>query len=582
MKRLLSCLLCASLLLSCCGCSLLQSLTGTVNNDPASDNAWHKPTVPGGTSTDAPETPTEASTEPIPPETTASGATIITDYSNYSPRADLPEANYTRLSPDPIPDLKAGNYGQIYPFAAEALYSSEEDGYSWLQGYYYGFVTAEGKIICDPTYIDVNTVFYYNYEVNAAQKMPLWTFSRTANVHEETYEDSSWLAGDEIYGVCAMDGSWVLPCQFVGVEGTEEGFIGTRSWNEVDFDVYDMDGNRRFGSKEIAEQITLGEYCTISYSDGVYTLYTNDKWYAVDNSGKLFLGPLYSLGSFSGGLAPASENGMYYGYVDKSGSWALQPFYDGAGSFQGDYAVVTTGRGPAVIDRSGNYTLMTDGDGYLSLVGDGYVTFSPYDGNERLYDAATGELLLDADEQEYFYPLHDSLFYSYIYDSDNDESSVRIFNLDSGAQVTIKGATYVLDPRMAEFSYSRDSTLYYEGEPCIAVHLWRYDESLPYGGASSYVLLDDELNQIEKLEDTDLGSYTDLVTGQNYLYIGPSGSGVYRYYRPDGSLLGRYRDNIHLQFLNGYTQVTDERCARLLDPNGRELFCYPLLGALND
>ncbi len=584
MKRLLSCLLCAALLLSLSSCALVQSLTGQASQDPADSAGWHKPTVPGGSrpdnEPDNPDQPSEAPTEPIPMETTASGAGIITDYSGYGPRPSLPEANYTRLRDEPIPDLEPGNYGPIFPFAAESLYSNSEDGYSWQSGRYYGFVTADGKIVCDPTYIDTSAVFYYNYEVSETAILPLWTFMRTANIREEHYEEDSWLTADGLYGVAAIDGSWVLPCQFLTVQGTTEGFIGIRSWDHPDFDVYDLDGNRLFGTQELSELFDLGDNCYISFSEGIYVVCADERYYAVDHNGALLFGPMNYLGGFSGGIAPASENGMYFGYVDQSGSWALQPFYDGAEAFRGDYAIVTTGRGPAIIDRMGNYTLSTDGDGYLSWAGTGYASFNPYDGNERIYNARTGELLMEAAPDEYIYYLHGTIFYSNTYI--DDRNLITLYDLDSGKSVTIEDANYVLDPRMFEFNYGSDSVLYYNGIPCIGVHIWKYDESLPNYGVSSYAFYDDALNLIDRLENTEVGTLSDLITGENHLYLGPSGSATYDYYLSDGTVLGKYGYNTTLRFLNGYAQVTDDFSAKLYDPSGKEVFCLPLLSMMDD
>ena len=84
------------------------------------------------------------------------------------------------------------------------------------------------------------------------------------------------------------------------------------------------------------------------------------------------------------------------------------------------------------------------------------------------------------------------------------------------------------------------------------------------------------------IKDTEVDSVTDLISGENYLYLGPSGSHVYRCYRSDGSLLGRFSDNSYPHIMNGYMQITDDFCARLYDPSGKEIFCYPLLDMLND
>ena len=139
-------------------------------DDPAPDK-------PDG---DDPESrPNRAPDKPESPETptvTAGGVAVHTDYSAYTPYA-APEPVYTRLTPEHIADLKASDdYGAIYPFMGERLYSPS----GWGNGGYFGFFDDSGRIVADPTYSSV--IQMCSYTGRSMEYKPYWLLSRTCNV----------------------------------------------------------------------------------------------------------------------------------------------------------------------------------------------------------------------------------------------------------------------------------------------------------------------------------------------------------------------------------------------------------------
>jgi hypothetical protein len=126
--------------------------------------------------------------------------------------------------------------------------------------------------ICDPTYTELRPMYFYDYNTNKRYSQPFWVMGRATNVHEVQDGEYSWLDGDLVYGVASLDGSVVLPLQFCYVEPLTVGFAGFRSWDTVDFDVYNNQGERLFGAAELADEFAGGSYVNIQYGQGYYTV----------------------------------------------------------------------------------------------------------------------------------------------------------------------------------------------------------------------------------------------------------------------------------------------------------------------
>ena len=96
--------------------------------------------------------------------------------------------------------------------------------------------------------------------------------------------------------------------------------------------------------------------------------------------------------------------------------------------------------------------------------------------------------------------------------------------------------------------------------------------------------MDFKLNKDEKLcSRTAMNLLFDEGTGESFLQRVRSYNGMSEVFRNDGSLLGRFRSTgAALRIVNGYIQYTDSSSARLYDPEGKLVFCYPLLDLLAD
>ena len=551
MKRLLSCALCALLLFSICGCTL--------------------------TPTPLPQ-PTDAEVETLTPDPTVqtpsplpSGVTVVTDYSAYAPKT-YPQANYTRLTEEPILDLAVSGRGNIYPFAAAPLYSNGEDGYAYVSGHYYGFVTEDGCIVCDPTYIDVSTVNVYDGTSARYTALPLWRFSRTANVRDEIYGDYSWPEGDTLYGVAAMDGSFVLDCEFRSIIGTKDGFIAYRDWGTTDFEVYDLNGKLLFDGSAVADLPIDGSYCGLESGGDVYLYYNGGNYYALDSQGSVLFGPMETIYSYADGLAAASLDGDNYGYIDTAGNWVIAPQYESASSFRNGRATVQDGRTAKLIDRTGKVLLSLD-NGYLSDCGDDYYFGSDNDDVERYYDRS-GNLVLEGAPGEYWGYVGGSLFYA------SNDGSMTLRDLDSGKTLELGNADYFYSIFDYDFGYVSDGLYTYNGEPCYIAVKWVYDET-DYAGYTVYTFISEDLEILGVRNDLYLYFAGDLLTGDCYQIL-ELASGVREYYRPDGTLLGAFPRGATVLIADGNVIVTDDYSAKFIDRDGVERFCLPLLSVLED
>ena len=219
MKKSISFLLCLAMILSLAGCATVQPVDGQDSvNEQTGPQASADPAA-----TDAPaEASAEAPAETVAPEETQTDRTgeVITDYSAYAPGTGGIERLYTRLSEQTITELAPGNYGEIFPFAADDMMAYSDYGaYTYSLGNYCGFVTGDGMIVCDPVYTGISRLQYWDATNEEKIVLPLWTMESTTDVKTVTEGEYSWLSGESVYAVAAQDGSFVTPMEFRSVSG---------------------------------------------------------------------------------------------------------------------------------------------------------------------------------------------------------------------------------------------------------------------------------------------------------------------------------------------------------------------------
>ena len=379
-------LLCLSLLLS--GCGLLEGLLPRETERPTE-------TVPRAT---------ETVTSPVTPGGHLSGGVWV--YDNYTPREEK-TPHYTRLREDRIGELEPGDYGLILPYAAAPRWESQTDGWSWLTGYTYGFVTKDGMIVCDAAYDSVKPLLDhyddmgYPVEYHPDEVASFWVFSRVVEVVEEHPEgtDYSWKDAVTRYGAASLDGRVVTECKYESISYCPEGFIAQRE-DRVS-EVYGRDGTLRFDTRDLPRPSADG-YCYL-LARGDFFSYTywepsedrNDT-YLLASDGRILLGPCYDLRDPAEGLVPVTEDGDRWGYQDLEGNWVIRPDYTWADSFtDGLAAVRRPDQSTAVIDPQGRTVYSSDGDESAYLT-DGIIQTSLYSdrGQTSAFYDRDGNLLL--------------------------------------------------------------------------------------------------------------------------------------------------------------------------------------------
>lgn len=356
---------------------------------PTAPETTQAPTSPGTAQTAEPtelptQAPTEAPTEPgqtepvvtespvtEPPapgysaggSPTAGGVVVYTDPSAYRPYSG-PEAKYTRLREGPLDSFEpSDDYGAVYPYAAARLFNSLEDGESWEATERYGLVDASGRILTDGIYSSVKPLTLYDYEFGNNTYLPYWVIEVVDSVQLVTEgldgEDYTYLDGDTRCGLVSMDGSFLLPMDYRMISVLGDGFLCTREWDGVSFEVYD--GSRRFLFTG-ADLLGDDDYPSVSVSVGgeglwLIELYGDERdaqcWFC-NSRGERVLGPYAEAEAFREGLACVSLDGIWYGYIDVTGAWALEPQFTDLNSFRDGRAIHTAEDSSSfVIDREG-------------------------------------------------------------------------------------------------------------------------------------------------------------------------------------------------------------------------------------
>ena len=365
---------------------------GPGSNDAPEIPPTESPDTPENLPADAGPAPAETGeTEPPGPPTVYRVVTDDSHYTPYQPPASL----YTKAESGDFSEFHPReDLGAIYPYAAKKLYSSYGNGFDFLGGYLYGFVSRDGEILTDGVYTSVRPMTIYDYSGYVQEilhQAPLWLTQRVGEVtlrHYSTeYGDYTYPEGEVLYGVAAIDGSFALPCEYRSIQLLSEGdrFVCYRSWDRPDFEIRDLQGGILLTSRDLIPgdaapdqvQVTYREglyYVELEYfnEEGVYVSGQNECWFA-DEQGKRVFGPYRAGSAFSDGVACVSEDGKTYGYIGKNGAWVIQPRYTICSDFENGRAVQSTGGSKrSVIDKSGRELFSCSG-GFLSACPCGFV-----------------------------------------------------------------------------------------------------------------------------------------------------------------------------------------------------------------
>ena len=515
------------------------------------------PAKPNG---DDPEArPNRAPDKPESPETptvTAGGVAVHTDYSAYTPYA-APEPVYTRLTPEHIADLKASDdYGAIYPFMGELLYSPS----GWGNGGYFGFFDDSGRIVADPTYSSV--IQLCSYTGRGMEYKPYWLLSRTCNVRTVQDGEYSYLDSDEFYAVASLDGSFVTDCIYRYVTTVGDNVLCMPDWRGTAFTLYAPDGSVLLTDQDISFADRIPEYGW-SFSDGGdgrIIVDLTDGYYYMDLSGELLLGPFAYADAFYHGLAAVSYDTYYYGVIALDGSTVLLPVYTSVRT-DDERGILTSDNENhlcRLYSRTGELRFEVPGD-YIDAEEFGF-SVTDWDDDSTSYLDESGGLLLKTTFDEW------SLLYRTPWLVRQDKGDLVVRSLSTGREGVIKNAS-TLSPLYYDLMAGLHSSL-----PYLCVY--NYDKpDVPVR------LLDEQLRELLTVDsDGYFGSLADTLTGEAYLFSVTGGR-----YTVYDSALHMLAENVPSpQILGGLLITTDERATTARTLDGTVRFCYPLVTSLDD
>ena len=564
MKHILPLLLCLVLLLGGCSQTLpqnedVQSTTGAADEKLSLlPKPFDFSKRPGGTD---PSTQGSQGTPSV-------NVKVSTDYSHYTAyaptEAPLP---VERLREDWISELEASeNYGRIYPFAGNTLYSSlEEDRY--FNGFLYGMIDETGRVIADATYSEIELLtesLSYDLEEASVQKkvLPMWVLSRTFLVEEST--------GETICALASLDGSFVTECKYSYVSGSSDGYVLAAEElpdGSHRFDLFDMEGKLVCRSEDFACMQKSDVFLRWpEYSEGMLLFRDRQNdiktdFYFTNLSGDQLLGPFSSARSFSEGyaLVSYSEDSDFF-FIDKHGNALNNMYFSYAEDFYDGVALCHP------TDRTG--TVLLNNKGKILL-----------------------ERPTEWDIYRTAYGLHD---YSNNKYNTYDTQGKPIYEEDIPVDwIELGNGYFAMDTQIihyrteASFDFSQSHpdgyvrSGYPYGLPYFAIVSWSYENRINH-----CCLLNDDLQVIEERLELGTNGYLDfqrdLLTGKSYLWINTKDCSLL--YGADSSapLRVEKRGVERIRIYGGRILFLGQDHCAYYDLDGNLLFCYSTTGLSDD
>ena len=511
-------------------------------------------------STDLPEASAPAAETPI------DYTKVYTDSSKYEPHTL--QAKYTRLREGDMPEfVPAEGLGTVLPYVASDLFSGGVSSEGSTGDRCYGLMDAGGRLLTDGVYSDVRQLQYADpADPNGVAGIPFWRVTQLSEIWSEG--EDSVPSGREVYGVVAMDGSFALPPAYYDIDAFSDGFVA--SGGEHRFEVYDNKGTLLFNGDALEEMDFPWDW---SYGEDMFVLSKgySAEYYFVDRGGKTVLGPYASADAFSDGLAcvQAEENAKY-GYIDRTGTWVIQPQFDDSARFQDGQAIQRRDGKFVVIDRTGAELISADSAGCeLRRCAFGYeeVMYESETAEHDFYDLQ-GNVLVHAKQGELWQALDGSMI-GLILDDGVELRSLHTPGWGlrvEGCPLSASPGVMMLDGRSVR-GYLLQNHLDFDRTNC------------------RYYFVTEDLTELRELE---AGCFTsgarstgtfDPVTGEPYSEC-VQGSQRY-FYGQDGRLIGSCRTGTDAAVIGGMLRTVTDRACTYTGANGETVFCFPLLSILD-
>ena len=258
---------------------------------------------------------------------------------------------YTRVSPDPLPELiPSDDYGPLLTYVGDVIEGE------WWDYEKYGLVTREGRIVTDPVYDGAWRMSYF--DAGKTHTTEILQLTRTLDTPG---------GKEERYALAAADGSWVTGFDWLWVNAVDDDHIWT----------VEPDGTGVMLDASLNElwRLSLPEGGEVWYYKGgmdggmwwlgnVGTVYTGITF---DASGKVLASEesgVTNLQGFYEGLSVAQPSGNWekWGYVNQAGEWAIDPIFSDCRDFHNGKAIACLNDTWVVIDTHGEVLLEAEGD----------------------------------------------------------------------------------------------------------------------------------------------------------------------------------------------------------------------------
>jgi hypothetical protein len=159
-----------------------------------------------------------------------------------------------------------------------------------------------------------------------------------------------------LYGYIDRTGAWAIQPRFHDASPFSEGLaLVSYAAQEEEIGYIDTSGNVVFTVRP--PQVEPASAADFSFSEGLAAWVGSDgRWGFIDRTGSFAIAPEFDeVTAFSEGLAAVCMDLQKdtWGFIDKTGVWAIEPQFRHARPFSHGLALVVTGDKQAYIDRSG-------------------------------------------------------------------------------------------------------------------------------------------------------------------------------------------------------------------------------------
>ncbi len=528
--------------------------------------------------TDAPSAAAATLQPPSEYTVTPGGVSVRTDYGAYTAGKSEITPNFTRLSADALPELTArDDYGALY------LYGKRVGDEGSFSSVLFGFADTQGRIVTDPVYSYASQLW------NADRTQGLWSFRKVIITGYETYPDGTYPLSEEIYGLAALDGSFVIDTRYIGIRAGDNVVLCLYPAEEGErqkFDVYNYAGKLLCTSADMpyADRLTgepwkfscLGDYLIVGLDSGEFEDWGDGEQHEVSDiylstlDGELRAGPFSYAPGYSGGYLNVTQKDGTSALVTPEGELLFgRGFYAIAYNAADRFSVQDAeGEDYRVLDAAGNEIFRRPSDnGYLYWDGGCYIAsdLSDYGYTTTLLDR-DGKPYEGLDEGDW-----NMLSGTHVASAIAVDGIWKFYNVDTGESRSLSlGADGYANP-CCYYGQTRFPYFY----TCTAGANRNY-------AAMDTVVYDERFQAVLSFRGS-CYTFSDMKTGTPYFAVKADGKITLYSAEMEPVFTAPLALDGSLLIADSILSIYDAQASRSYDlKTGQELLCYPLYNLLDD